>query len=153
MYRHHRLFCKTTLIAVAWMALVISLCPVTKAVAADRLQVVSEKIFADTKKELMWQTQTSKRLKSPKEVVAYLEKINKGQYSDWRLPTGVELFTLTSIFDMKQNGAVKIRVEGKFWLSDQPGDYHVGSWEIGDGCGPSRSYYEGEAGYVRAVRP
>lgn len=117
------------------------------------LEILSENVFRQQGGEKLWQMQRSKRLKTQDEVQEYLAALNHGEFHDWRLPTRQELYDLFSIFDLKQGGDVKIRLEGNYWLSDEKDGTHVGAWEIGDQCGPSRSYFEGKAGYVRAVRP
>lgn len=122
--------------------------------AAAKLEYVTEEIFRETSGEMMWQVERSRRFKTVEDVEDYLQQLNTGSdYSDWRLPTKRELYELHSIFDLKGNGEVKTRVEGSYWLTDESSPPVVGSWEIGDQCGPSRTYYTGKAGYVRAVRP
>lgn len=101
----------------------------------------------------MWQLERSKRLRTTQEVDTYLAALNRGTYKDWRLPTRQEIFELFGFFDLKENGEVKLRLEGGYWLVNRNGEIEVGAWEIGDQCGPSRTYFTKKAGYVRAVRP
>jgi hypothetical protein len=117
------------------------------------LEILPGDVFRQQGSELIWQTNRSKRLKTQDDVYDYLADLNQGEFDDWRLPTRQELYDLFSVFDLKQNGEVEIRLEGSYWLSDEEDGIHVGVWEIGDQCGPSRSYFKGKAGYVRAVRP
>lgn len=115
------------------------------------LTQISEKIFQNSKKDQMWQMQKSKRLKTASSVEHYLKELNQGKYQDWRLPTKQELFELFSYFDLKQHGSVKISIEGTYWIEND--GIQAGAWEIGDQCGPSRTFYTKKVGYVRAIRP
>jgi len=121
--------------------------------AAIKLERRSPTIFVETKSQRMWMSDRSHRFKQPEDVRNYLHELNSGEFSDWRLPDKQELYELFSVFDLKNNGTVKIRLEGYYWLADDDGKLFVGSWEIGDQCEPSRTFYHGSAGYVRAVRP
>jgi len=122
------------------------------AMAGGRLQLAGEKTFVDEQSGLMWQLDRSKRIKDLNEAMEIVSELNNGQYSNWRFPTKDELFELFQVFDLKNNGDVKTRLEGNYWLVDQDGSMKAGSWEIGDGCGPSRTFYAKTGGYVRAVR-
>lgn len=115
------------------------------------LTQISEKIFQNSKNDQMWQMQKSKRLKTASSVEQYLKELNQGEYQDWRLPTKQELFELFSCFDLKQYGSVKISIEGTYWIEND--GMQAGVWEIGDQCGPSRTFYTKKVGYVRAIRP
>jgi len=114
---------------------------------------VSDFIFHDKRSDKEWQLSRSARIKDVKDVQHYLQQLNTNGISGWRLPTKQELHTLFSRFDLKENGKVKMRLEGKYWLQDDADAIYVGSWEIGDQCGPTRRFFRGNAGYVRAVRP
>ncbi len=120
---------------------------------SESLTSVSEEVFQEKNNQKYWQIQRSKRIKSSEGVQLYLKTINQGEYSDWRLPTKQELSELFSIFDLKENGQIKIRLEGKYWLAENKQQPYVGTWEIGDQCGPTRSFSTDKAGYVRAIRP
>lgn len=115
---------------------------------------LSTTVFHDNISNKDWQVDRSRRIKDANEVRKYLEKLNHNGKTDWRLPTEEELYTLFSRFDFKDNGQVKIRIEGKYWLKDKEDKMFIGSWEIGDQCEPTRTFYRGgNAGYVRAIRP
>ena len=60
---------------------------------------------------------------------------------------------LYKIFDLKKNGQVQLQLNGSYWLVDNRGAMQPGIWEIGDQCGPERSFYGTKSGYVRAIRP
>lgn len=138
--------------AVMTMAMVLCCSPATMSKTVT-LTTFSAEIFQDTAHQHFWQIERSNKLKTTEEVSAYLTTLNQGKYNDWRLPTKQELFQLFSDFDLKKNGNLKIRLEGNYWLTDDMGQSHVGAWEIGDQCGPSRTFYKGKAGYLRAIRP
>jgi len=123
------------------------------AAADDRLQQNSETTFLDKATGSMWQLERSKRIKNADDAIDVIAALNKGEYQDWRFPTKQELSELFQVFDLKNNGEVKIALEGGYWLRQEDGAIQVGSWEIGDDCGPSRKFYDGRAGYVRAIRP
>jgi hypothetical protein len=119
----------------------------------DRLRMVSETTFKDEATGKMWQFDRSKRIMEPNEAIDVMTALNSGEYHDWRFPTKQELFEFFQVFDLKNNGSVKPKLEGNYWLRDDDGAIQVGSWEIGDGCGPGRKFFVGKAGYVRAIRP
>lgn len=114
---------------------------------------ISDATFQDNVSDKIWQTERSPKIKSVEDVTRYLEQLNGNGNEGWRLPTKDELYGLFSRFDLKENGEVKVRLEGKYWLRDDAGLMYVGTWEIGDQCEPSRSFYKGTSGYIRAVRP
>lgn len=121
---------------------------------SDTISLVSKGDILETANKRMWQSNRSKKMESTKDVENYLQSLNQGTYNDWRLPTKQELYDFFTIFDFKKNGAVQIRLEGYYWLDDKKNSsVYVGGWQIGDGCGPSRSFHKGKKGYVRAVRP
>lgn len=147
---------------VAWfmilpMFAVFSFCvSLEMAKGADResfLKPVGDEYFENSKNGGMWTKERSKRIKEVSDVQEYLSELNTGQFSDWRLPTKQELYDLFLIFDLKNNGDVRVRVEGKYWLASDLGVLSVGAWEIGDGCGPERRFSVGGKGYIRAIRP
>lgn len=115
------------------------------------LAPVSEDAFRDVRNNQMWQIHKSKKLRSVDAVQNYLAELNRGKYHDWRLPTKQELYDLFSYFDLKLHGDVRIQLEGNYWLDND--GIVAGAWEIGDQCGPSRSFYSKKSGYVRAIRP
>ena len=150
LYVHHSRTLSSLLIAIITLFLLI---PYSLLAAEADLKISEKGIFQEVGSGRMWQTDRSKKLKTAGEVDAYLKELNTGKYNDWRLPTKQELFELFSIFDLKNNGEVKIRLEGNYWLIDKESEVQVGAWEIGDQCGPSLTYYPKKAGYVKAVRP
>jgi hypothetical protein len=117
------------------------------------LTSVGDEYFENSKNGDMWTKVRSKRIKEFSDVQQYLSDLNEGQFNDWRLPTRQELYDLFLIFDLKNNGDVRIRVEGKYWLASDEGKLSVGAWEIGGGCGPERGFFSGGKGHIRAIRP
>jgi len=137
---------------VMFWALIVAVMPEQSAVADDRLQMTGADVFVDQQAGLMWQLGRSKRVKDLDDAITILSDLNGGEFSNWRFPSKVELFELFQTFDLKNNGAVETNLEGNYWLVDDDGSMKAGSWEIGDGCGPSRTFYMKRGGYVRAVR-
>ncbi len=136
--------------------LIVALLPATGTVTSGKspaLVRVSETTFHDSLHNKDWQMDWSRRTRSTEEVRRYLQTLNEGSEDGWRLPTKDELYELMAIFDLKQNGEVKIRFEGSYWLQDEADNFYVGSWEIGDQCEPSRSFFKGKSGHIRAIRP
>jgi hypothetical protein len=133
--------------------MLILLPSIVLAVQTAALKNHGDGTFQELGTSRMWQIDRSKKIESPAEVSKYLHTLNTGGYSDWRLPTKQELYKLNTIFDFKENGTVKFKFEGKYWLVDPKGAVSVGAWEIGDQCGPERTFYVGKKGYVRAIRP
>lgn len=120
---------------------------------ASKLSPLGKFYFKHNWKDTMWTRERSKILDTASDVSGYLSELNNGEFNDWRLPTKKELHDLFMIFDLKYNGEVKIRIEGRYWLVNDDGKVTVGSWEIGDGCGPDRIFYTGKNGHVMAIRP
>lgn len=108
--------------------------------------MISEEIFQNTRNDQMWQMRKSKRFKTTSSVEQYLSELNQGEYQDWRLPTKQELYELFSYFDFKLHGRVKVQFEGSYWIENE--GIQAGSWEIGDQCGPSRTFYTKKSGYA-----
>jgi len=117
------------------------------------LKYSEDGIFQEIRNDRMWQVERTRKLASVEEVDIYLTSLNNGKYHDWRLPTKQELSELYSLFDLKNNGDVKLQLEGSYWLIGEDSKVQVGTWEIGAGCGPERAYFTKKSGYVRAVRP
>ncbi len=124
-----------------------------KSMKSARFAIPEQGILEDTKTGQMWQVERSKRFKSFKEAQAFVEQLQLGGYSDWRLPTIYELYDLNFLFDLHKNGSITLNREGNYWSGEKDGDGMIGAWAISDQCDPSRQYEPGKVGYVRAVRP
>jgi hypothetical protein len=150
---HRTISLKHLILLLFFMLILPSSMALAKAEETAALKNLGDGTFQELGTSRMWQIERSKRIKTPPEVSQYLDTLNKGTYSDWRLPTKEELYKLNTIFDFKKNGAVKFQFEGKYWLVNPKGAVSVGAWEIGDQCGPERTFYAAKKGYVRAIRP
>lgn len=126
---------------------------IEQAMAEPALTMLEGGLFEEKGRGRTWQMQRSKKIDSLAAAQQYLQQLNKGLYHDWRLPTKWELYDLFTKFDLKKNGEVSIRLEGSYWLKDEDGSIHPGSWEMGDQCGAERIMYPTTSGYVRAIRP
>lgn len=138
------------------LLLVFSSCSSRQTVTPESnvdLSFYGELYFINNKNGSMWTINKSDKYQSVESAKQYLEKLNDGEYQDWRFPTKQELYDLFEIFDFKKNGEVKISIEGAYWLMIADGSLNVGAWEIGSGCGPERTFYLLKQGAVMAVRP
>ncbi len=118
-----------------------------------RLIPLGNGICRDTRTGKMWQTDTSRTIRSLHEAQQYADSMKKGGYDDWRLPTVAELYDLYIIFDLHKNGACTMKVEGNYWSSEPDMAGRVGAWELDDNCDPERQYIPKNKGLVRLVRP
>jgi len=127
-----------------------AIAPIPNAMAQKQLLVeLSEDSFLVKNSGLIWQYERSDKTGS---FMTMKNHVSSSEANGWRLPTKLELYDLVEIFDLHQNGAVKIDIEGSYWLTDDSGNEVTGAWEIGDQCGPSRTYYPHKRGYIRLVR-
>ncbi len=132
--------------------LILSLPAVALAAQPDLVQI-GDGLVQEQRSGLIWQMERSKKYRSLEAVEKFLHRLNQGPYHDWRLPTKWELYDFIARFDLKKNGAIKLPFEGSYWIKDDNGTFHPGSWETGDQCGPERMFFSTKSGYVRAVRP
>ena len=104
------------------------------------------------KNGLMWQGEVSEKFSSGQEAQEYVESLNLGGHSDWRLPTKNELYDLCDIFEVKLEGNCPIVLKGAYWSKN--GGVQSGAWEAYPLCGGSEyKYQKKKEGRVRAVRP
>lgn len=113
------------------------------------LTQLSDATFLVTRSHLIWQNTRSRKIDS---FIAMKNYVDAQEIEGWRLPTRQELYQLIEIFDLHQNGSITINIDGSYWLTDDSGKPIIGSWEIGDQCGSSRTYYPHKKGYIRLVR-
>ncbi len=148
-----------TMLGVALLSLVVSGC-VGKNQQGEgfegndsaRLVSVGEGICQDTKTGLMWQTEASRSIKSLEGAQNYTTSLTTGGYTDWRMPTVIELYDLYTTFDLHENGDCRMKVEGTYWSDEEDLEGRVGTWELDDNCDPERRYIPKQKGLVRAVR-
>jgi len=143
----------STRILLPLMLLLAFLYPAAVLAAQPDLMQVEGGLIQEKRSGLIWQMERSKKFRSLEEVEKFLNRLNQGPHHDWRLPTKWELYDFIAKFDLKKNGAVNIPFEGDYWLKDDNGTIHPGSWETGNQCGPERMFFSTKSGYVRAVRP
>lgn len=117
------------------------------------LKEIAEGIVQETDNGRMWTTVKTSRYESRGTVENYLQTLNDGKYSDWRLPTKWELREFYDIFDLKQAGDVRVQIEGNYWMVMESGESSAAAWEVGDQCEPERFFYKKQSGRIRAVRP
>jgi hypothetical protein len=149
---------KTSLFILLQLALATNMiCFYTTSAMAENskplLSLSGDLYFIQTVNGAMWTKNKSDEFDSESDAQQYLLQLNQGEFDDWRLPTKSELYDLFSIFDMKNNGDVKIRIEGRYWQVDDTGHIIAGAWEMGNGCGPERIFYTSKKARLMAVRP
>ena len=127
--------------------------PAAVLAAQPALTQIEGGLILEKRSGLTWQMERSKKFRSLGAVEKFLHRLNQGPYQDWRLPTKWELYDFIAKFDLKKNGDISVPFEGSYWLKDDNGTIHPGSWETGDQCGPERMFFSTKSGYVRAVRP
>ena len=95
--------------------------------------MVSSDVFLVPGTKQMWRADLSRRITDKEGVEHYLGSLNRGEYSDWRLPNKDELQTLFDAFDLYGPGDVDIRLEMLYWLAgDNGAPPYVGTWEHAD---------------------
>jgi len=101
---------------------------------------------------LMWQVSRSEKLASGQEAQDYVNNLRLGNYSDWRIPTKDEYYSLCYVFELKRSGDCPIELKGNYWMDE--GGLQAGKWESYPLCGGSEfRYLKSKTGRVRAVRP
>lgn len=135
---------------VLFLLLLFLIVPVSLAMAQKQLlSELSENTVLVINSGLIWQQKRSGKIQRFMAMKSY---VTDGKAEGWRLPTKQELYELIEIFDLHQNGTIKMDLEGSYWLIDDGGNPVTGAWESGDQCGPSRTYYPHRRGYIRLVR-
>ncbi len=125
---------------------------ISSLIVDDRLTVPVAGVCQDKETGLMWQIGKSKAFDSLDAAQHYATTLRVGDHDDWRLPTIIELYGLYTTFDLQQNGACQMKVEGIYWSDEPDLEGRVGTWELDDNCDPERQYIPKQRGYVRAVR-
>ncbi len=122
--------------------------------AGPQLVEVEKGICQDSQTGLMWQTGRSKSYRSTKDAVMFIENLNLGGHSDWRLPTLEERLAIKDTFDLKRNGSCTFkRLNGSYWTAETKMKTQPGRLEPNNECGGGYDFILKSKGYVRAVRP
>ena len=101
---------------------------------------------------LMWQAGKSPMFKSWEEADQYVQSLDLGGYTDWRLPTPDECLSLSKLIQLKK-GDCTIEGGGNHWVSKTK-NIEAGQWESSIYCdGPIFRWTKDKQGTVKAVRP
>lgn len=109
----------------------------------------------DTETRLMWQQATAPGAYTWEHALSYCKSLNFAGYSDWRLPTLKELFSIVDY--SRLNPAINTNyfpdtVSDSYWSSTTYADGTSGAWGMSFGYGDDDCYYKSNSYYVRAVR-
>lgn len=142
----------TTLLLLLALSSVLTGCAVTGPAA---LTDTGTGIIMTESSPLMWQKNRGQIFTSWVEATDYVNQLELGGYSDWRLPTREELLDLYFVFDFgdANAGELGMVIEGSYWSAEKDEVGFSGSWQDGDSCEITRKYQPTGKGYVRAVRP
>jgi hypothetical protein len=111
-------------------------------------------ICQDASNGLMWMAQKSDYFLTWEEAKAYADRLEYGEYADWRLPTKNELYRLHDIFFWKKNGNCRMQTSGSYWYESEGENISAGYWETYYLCSPEYKFVDTpDKGMVRAVRP
>lgn len=112
-------------------------------------------IILSQKFQLQWQQDKSKRFTSAEDAQAYVEKLNLGGYTDWRIPTKAESHNLFFSMDFGKSNAkeMEMKMDGSMWVLMDDGKLQAGAWDAGETCCIVRTFKKDSKGGVRAVRP
>lgn len=101
---------------------------------------------------IMWQVARSENFTSQEAAEEYADSLVIAGYSDWRLPTKMELYDLCDIYEMRMAGDCPLEPKGSYWSKNGKGK--AGEWMAYPLCGGSDyKYLQSKKGRVRAVRP
>ncbi|MCB2183325.1 MAG: DUF1566 domain-containing protein [Desulfobulbaceae bacterium] len=146
----------TLILALFLFTLMLQGCATTsQKMQETTFKLVSNEIFQLPDSELMWQKERSQAFDSREKAMEYVQNLNLGGYTDWRLPTPEEVLQLHNFVDFgkSSDGDAGIILKGNYWCAYKGGEVVAGSWQDGDSCEIDRSYLPHFNGYVRAVRP
>jgi len=105
--------------------------------------------------QLLWQQDKSKRFTNAEDAQAFVNKLNLGGYTDWRIPTKAESHNLFFSMDFGKSNAkdMQMKMDGSMWVILDDGKLQAGAWDAGETCCIVRTFKKDSKGGVRAVRP
>ena len=104
---------------------------------------------------LVWQKDTAPGTYNWGEAISYCENLTLGGYSDWRLPTVIELSFIRNLGNFNPSintGYFSNTVSSYYWSSTTYAGYPGYAWYVCFLYGYVLSYYKSSRSYVRAVR-
>ncbi len=117
------------------------------------LKNIGNGICLDQEKGLMWQIDKSKRYSDIEDVKVYGNRLNLGNYTDWRLPTTMESIELRGIISIQGNNDCRFpKLESRYWLVDKKRGTVPVKLELECFCRGDFNLVFGNKGYVRMVR-
>ena len=87
-----------------------------------------------------------------KEAMAFCQSLNYGGYSDWRLATVDDLFSIIDRSRYRPACSLPDTVSSYYWSSTTYAYNTVYAWYVYFGSGSVDNYYKSSSCYVRAVR-
>ena len=119
-----------------------------------RMKVVSDGVCQDVATGLMWQVGYSGEITTWGEAKGVAMGVDLGGYTDWRLPSSDELYTLHDLIEAKLTGDCVITDKDlSFWTGESKRRGQVGYWHTYPLCGGvDYEYKKQKSGVVRAVR-
>lgn len=117
----------------------------------------SKGVSSDNRTELMWQdNHEAKTLKRDWHAAKrFCEKLTLGGYSDWNLPTQVQLFEVLSddkSVKTKHNIFKNIAIDDGYWSSSTHDENSNFAWATHFGDGYAVGYNKGHGQYIRCNR-
>jgi hypothetical protein len=115
----------------------------------------SKEIVKDLTHNLMWVDGSETVGKSWSEAISYCKNLNYGGYSDWRLPTIEELYSIT---DQRKSSNPFANSEFRniksyaYWSSTEDNKYTSYSWSLHFGNGYGYYNVQSSSYYVRCLR-
>jgi len=112
--------------------------------------------FTDNQTNLMWQDDKSVKTTQKKwqGAIEHCQNLSLGGYSDWRLPTRMELHSITdkTKYDPAVKSGIKNVVSDNYWSSSPYVSDSSKAWYVYFKSGDGRWYDKSTATFVRCVR-
>ncbi len=121
----------------------------------DILSNVEGGIVLSEKFGLMWQQDRSRLFSTAPAAKEYVNDLDLGGYTDWRMPTKAESHNLFFSLDFGKSDAKKLgmKMGGPIWVQLENEEIIAGEWDAGEACSIVRTFKKTRDGRVRAVRP